>query len=111
MLMLKNGKHIQAVRYDFLIGFCDYMSEEDLLIIFSVSGTSPIMLDVSHTNSKIMLVTTNSNHKYQNVVDKTVVLPYVTQDPESSSISPILFDIFVELLVSYLSQDGFIDIE
>ena len=35
-------------------------------------------------------------------IDRSVVLPYSTCDPEASSVSPVLFDIFVELLVEYL---------
>ncbi len=107
ILMRKKRRYVHAIRRDFLIELGDYMNENDLLIIFSVSAMPYSMLDATRTNGKIMLVTTNQNHGYQNVVDKSVVLPYIPPDPETSSVSPILFDIFVELLVSYMSQDSF----
>lgn len=106
-LTRKHCQHIQAVRHDFLIELSDYMNETDLLIIFSVSAKHQIMQDAIRANSKIMLVTANPNHNYQDHVDKTVVLPFIMPDPETSSISPVLFDIFVELLVSYLAQNNF----
>lgn len=105
MLMRKNRRHVHAIRRDFLIELGDYMNENDLLIIFSVSAKPYIMQDAARTNGKIMLVTANPNHGYQDAVDKTVVLPYIPPDPETSSVSPVLFDIFVELLVSYMSQE------
>jgi hypothetical protein len=51
-----------------------------------------------------MLVTTNVSHSYQDVVDRTVVLPFLPPDPETCSVSPILFDVFVELLVQYMES-------
>jgi hypothetical protein len=33
-----------------------------------------------------------------------VVLPYLPPDPEDSSVSPVLFDIFVELLDKYIAK-------
>jgi hypothetical protein len=80
------------------------MNEDDLLIIFSVSAQAAIMQDAVKSNGKVMLVTANYNHDYQETVDRTVVLPFIMPDPESCPVSPVLFDIFVELLVSYISQ-------
>lgn len=107
MLSRKNQHYVHAIRRDFLIELGDYMDEDDLLIIFSVSASSYMMKDAVRTNGKIMLVTTNPNHEYQDIVDKTIVLPYIPPDPETSPVSPILFDVFVELLVSYLSQENY----
>ena len=39
------------------------------------------------------------------MVDRTVVLPFLPPDPETCSVSPVLFDVFVELLVSYMSDE------
>ncbi len=104
-LMLKSSRTVQAVPLDYLTETADYMSEKDLLIIFSVSGGSHIMQDACRAVGKIMLVTANVNHKYRERVDKTVLLPYVQPDPENSSVSPVLFDVFVELMVSYLLKE------
>lgn len=104
ILTRKHRRSIQAISRDYLIELADYMNENDLLIIFSISAKAQIMQDAVRTNSKILLITTNSNHDYQHNVDKTVVLPYVPPDPETSSVSPVLFDIFVELLVFYMSR-------
>lgn len=102
-LSRKIQRSIQAISRDYLIELADYMNENDLLIIFSVSANPDIMVDAVRTNGKILLVTTNANHGHQDRVQKTVVLPYIPPAPETSSISPILFDIFVELLVFYMS--------
>jgi hypothetical protein len=51
-----------------------------------------------------MLITTNAFHNYRDTVDQTVVLPYLPPDPEDSSVSPVLFDIFVELLDKYIAK-------
>lgn len=53
----------------------------------------------------MLLITTNPLYEYKEKVDRTVLLPYVMPDPETSSISP-LFTIFAELLVSYLVAPG-----
>ncbi len=101
-LMIKSYRPIQAVPLDYLVEVADFMSENDLLIIFSVSAQPPVMTDACRTNGKILLVTTNANHNYKDEVDRTIVLPYIPPDPETSSVSPILFDVFVELLCSYM---------
>lgn len=106
ILMRKTRRYVHAISRDFLNEITDYMDENDLLIIFSVSGGPHIMHDAIQANGKIMLVTANPRHAYADRIDKSVVLPYIPPNPESSSISPVLFDIFVELLVSYLSQEN-----
>ncbi len=105
ILMFKTMRYTHALRRDRLIEGADYMDEQDLLIIFSVSAKSYIMQDAVRTNAHILLVTTNAEHEYKDKVDREVILPYVPPDPESSSVSPILFDMFVELLVLYLMPD------
>ncbi len=105
ILMFKTMRYTQVLRRDRLIEAADYMNEDDLLIIFSISARPYIMKDAVETNGKILLVTTNANHDYKDKVDREVILPYTSPDPESSSVSPVLFDMFVELLVLYLMPD------
>lgn len=105
-LMRKNRRNMHAVSRDSLLELCDYMNDNDLLIIFSVSAKADIMEHAIRANGKVMLVTANPNPDYQEVLDKLVILPYIPPEPETSSVSPILFDIFVELLVSYIAQTG-----
>ncbi len=102
ILMRKKSRAVHAVPYDFLGESADYMEENDLLVLFSVGGRSNIMSEVQRTKGKVLLVTASLDPPRLDCIDRTVVLPYVTSDPESSSVSPVLFDIFVELLVSYL---------
>lgn len=102
ILSRKNGRLIRSVRLDFLKELGDFMGENDLLIIFSVSGRSIIMREASHTNGKILLVTTTPLYEYKEKIDRAILLPYVMPEPETSSVSPVLFDVFSELLVSYL---------
>lgn len=105
ILMFKTMRYTHALRRDRLIEAADFIDENDLLIVFSVSAQSYIMKDVIGTNGRILLVTANPNHAYKNVIDREVLLPFVPPDPEASSISPILFDMFVELLVPYLMPE------
>lgn len=105
ILARKYKKSIHAVRRDNLNELTDFMEEDDLLIVFSVSGRYSIMKRAAQANGKVLLVTTNPLHECRESVDRVVLLPYVMPDPETSSVSPILFDIFVELLVSYFAPD------
>ncbi len=105
-LMRKNRRNVHAVSRDSLLELCDYMGENDLLIIFSVSAQPDIMEHAIRSNGKVMLITANPKPGYQDFLDKIVVLPYIPPEPETSSVSPILFNIFVELLVFYISQAG-----
>lgn len=102
ILSRKYGRNIHALRRDYLRELSDFMGENDLLIIFSASGRASIIQTVARTNSNILLVTTNPLHDCKESVRHTVLLPYVMPDPETSSISPVLFDIFVEILIPYL---------
>lgn len=87
---------------DMLHESADHMGENDLIIVFSVSARGEIMERVRGRQGKVMLVTTNAGHAYQDVVDRTVVLPFLPPDPETCPVSPVLMDVFVELLVSYI---------
>ena len=87
---------------DMLHEAADHMGENDLIIVFSVSARGEIMERIRGRQGKVMLVTTNTAHAYQDVVDRTVVLPFLPPDPETCPVSPVLMDVFVELLVSYI---------
>jgi hypothetical protein len=103
--MRKNQIFVHTVPNDSIAELSDYLDKNDLLIIFSVHAQGTSVEPVINTKAKIMLVTANPNHSYQSRVNKNVVLPFVSIDPESSSVSPVLFNIFVELLISYISKE------
>ena len=98
-LCQKNGIFVLNAPLDVINAVSDNLEPSDLLIVFSVSAQGEIMEKVRLTNGKIIVITTNAQHKYQDAVDQTVVLPYLPPDPEMSSVSPVLFDI--------LSPSGF----
>lgn len=104
-LMRKNRRSVHAVALDYVGETAAYLEENDLFLIFSVSAQPRIMHELAHTAGKVMLVTVNPKYAHTDQADKTVLLPYVSSDPEASSVSPVLFDIFVELLVSTISQE------
>lgn len=104
-LMRKNHIFVHTVPNESMAELSDYLDNHDLLIIFSVHAQGTSVEPARNTKAKIMLVTANPNHVYQSTVSKNVVLPYVSIDPESSSVSPVLFNIFVELLTSYISKE------
>ncbi len=104
ILMLKTTCFVHAVSRDNLSELSDAMTENDLLIVFSVSAKSSLLEKLSDTSAKVMLVTTNASHSFGYLIDRQVILPYVPPTPEESSISPILFDMFVEILCSYLQK-------
>ena len=103
ILSYKTGRNIQAIPQDMLMEASEYLCDKDLLLIFSSAGASHIEREVGRIGGKILLVTANPNHNLKDRADRMIVLPYMPPDPESSSISPVLFDIFVELLVSFMS--------
>ena len=104
ILSMKTQQPVRAIRRDMMVEAADYIHEEDLLIVFSVSAGSHIMIDALRTNGRIFLVTANAGHGYEERIDRDLVLPFVPPDPEYSSISPILFDMLVEMLIPYLIQ-------
>lgn len=104
ILSYKTGRNIQALPRDMLFEAGDYMGENDLLIIFSASfsASSQIVRDITRIAGKILLVTANPRYALPDLPDRVIVLPYIPPDPEVSSISPVLFDVLVELLVSFM---------
>ncbi|HEL2051555.1 TPA: MurR/RpiR family transcriptional regulator [Streptococcus suis] len=103
-LMRKMGILVTSYTTDFLDDAVNYIQSEDILITFSASGNSPFIEKVLATDSKKMLITANHNSKYKTYFDKIIILPTVTSDWEYDSISPILFDIFTELFVTYFAR-------
>lgn len=103
-LARKMNVFVHCCPLDMLKEYADHMGENDLLIVFSDSAQAEVMEPASASNGRILLVTTNASHAYADVVDRTVVLPFLPPDPETCSVSPILMDVFVELLVSYISD-------
>ena len=97
-LMRKHDRFIYPVPTDSLIDVADHLDSDDLLILFSVSAQPELMDKVKDTNGKVLLITTNAAHNYQDVVTKTVVLPFLPPSPELCSVSPVLFSVFAELL-------------
>lgn len=87
ILMRKKNRQVHAVPYDFLGESVDYMEEGDLLILFSVSGRPQIMPEIQNTKCDILLVTANPKVVGIQGINRAVVLPYFTADPEASSIS------------------------
>ena len=106
ILSYKTGRNIQALSRDILLEAGDYMGANDLLMIFSVSGTSQSVRDITRIAGKIMLITANPHHMLQDMADRVFILPYIPPDPEESSVSPVLFDVLVELLVSFMIREG-----
>ena len=104
ILSYKTGRNIQAIPRDLLYETSDYMKERDLLIIFSASGASQIVRDMNKISGKIMLVTANPRHMLREIADRVIILPYIPPDPEQSAVSPVLFDILVELLASFMAK-------
>lgn len=102
ILMRKHRRFAQAISHDALTELTDYMESDDLLIVFSVSGGEHIMEEALRANGKVMLVTSKPDPRYTDKVNKLVVLPHLSSDPETDSVSPVLFDIFVELVTSFL---------
>lgn len=97
ILSRKHSCHVHAVRRDFLDELCDYLGDKDLLILFTVSGNADLLRYSTMTTAKIMVVTANPVPSYKEYIDKLIVLPSMS-DPESSPVSPILFDILVEMI-------------
>ena len=104
ILMRKYRLDVHAVGRDYLGSLADCMDATDLLIVFSTSAGSYIRQNLAYSSGKLLLVTANPRHGYDDLADRVVVLPYIPPDPETSAVSPILFAIFVELLAPYLAK-------
>lgn len=104
VIMRRNRRGVHAVTSDEINELGDYMDEDDLLVLFSVSGCRENIQDAANANGKLLLVTANPAYDRPSAVDRAIVLPYRGTDAETSSVSPVLFDVFVELLTSYIAM-------
>ena len=104
LLLRKYGIFLTSVPLDELIETADNLQSDDLLIVFSVSAKGELMKRIENCEAKIMLVTNNAGANHTRPIDELVLLPYLPPDPETSSVSPVLFDIFVELLDVYIAK-------
>lgn len=103
-LFRKNDCFVTPCLLDSLSELADHAGANDLFVIFSVSAQKEIMDRIKSTSANILLITCNAAHNYQNSVSRTVVLPFLPPDPELCSVSPVLFDMFVELLDSAITR-------
>lgn len=85
--------------------FSDLMTERDMMMIFTVNG-QPKFFNYFFTENRgaLMIVTAAYHTKKLRTNDRLVALPYLTTNAEESPISPVLFSVFVELLVDYMSR-------
>lgn len=90
---------------DYVTEACEIMTKDDLLIMYSVSCNPQLMRMLEKNAGQYMLITAKSDYGWRELIDKADVLPYVSSDPEVDSVSPVLFDIFTEMLVQYLISD------
>ena len=104
IIMRRNGRGVHAVTSDEIKELGDYMDEDDLLVLFSVSGRRSNIQDAAQATGKLLLITANPAYDCTRAVDRAVVLPYRGTDAETASVSPVLFDVFVDLLTSYIAM-------
>ena len=71
ILMRKKRRTVRAVANDFLGETSAYMDDNDLLILFSVSGRSEIMQSIQHTTGKILLITANPHPACAEKIDRS----------------------------------------
>lgn len=103
-LMRKMGIMVTSYSPDFLDDAVSYLQPENTMITFSASGNSSFIEKIIAIDSRKILITANPHSKYKKSFDKVIVLPTITGDWEYDSISPILFDVFTELLVTYYAK-------
>ena len=103
-LLRKYKIFVNTPNLDSLAEVSENLSHDDLLIIFSVSASSSIMKMFDETDAKVLLITANPTNELEKTVDRVVHLPYLPPEPESCSISPILFSMLVELIDSYIGE-------
>ena len=104
-LLRKHGIFVSLFPLDEISNAADNLKKDDLLIVFSVSASEEIMNRLTDTEGKILLVSTNAASKYADIIDRVVLLPYLPPDPETCSVSPVLFSMLVELLDSYIAKN------
>lgn len=98
------GVYVSSYSTDYLDDAVNYFKKDDLLLIFSAGGDSTYIRKITNLKCKTLLVTANPNAKYRKHFDKVITLPTLSVDWEYDSISPIMFDIFTELLVTHYGK-------
>ncbi len=104
-LTRKEDLFVHTCDLEMLHEYADHLKKTDVLVIFSVSAQPDILKRIEGTEGKVLLITTTAPKRSNKYIDRVVTLPYLPPDPEASSISPILFNMFVELLVSYMEKE------
>ena len=102
-LLIKANKPFRAIEIGLLNEICDAMSERDLIMVFSLSQRHSSFHSLEGTAGTIFLVTATPTGPLSKIADRQIVFPSVTLNPEESALSPIVFDMFVELLTQYLT--------
>lgn len=103
-LMVKSGRIVQAYDSGYLGEVADAMTERDLLIVFSVGQRQGPFSALADSDGKVLLCTATANGPLNDVADRVVTFPSTSANPEEGSVSPVMFAMFVELLVSYLMR-------
>ncbi len=103
ILMRRNKLGVHAISHDSLDELVDYMDSSDLLVVFSASAREKNLSEIRSTESDVLLVTTNPHYAMAKKVTRAVVLPFAGVNAETSSVSPVLFDVFVELVTHYMA--------
>ena len=104
ILTRKLGIYCPAVDLHDVRDIAEIMNEDELVIFYSVSGHKELFEQITNGHGSLMIVTAAYMPKKIRKKDRLVSIPYPTKSPEKSSISPVMFSIFTELLVSYMTQ-------
>lgn len=101
-LMVKSGRIVQAYDAGYLGEVADAMRERDLIIVFSVGQQQASFSTLAQSAGKVLLCTATPVGPLSDTADRSIVFPSAAANPEEGSVSPVMFDMFVELLVRYL---------
>ena len=103
-LTIKTARHIDAFEIGLIDEICDALGSHDLIIAFTLSQRNPLWQVLESTEAKLLLVTATPAGPLSRLADRQVVFPTVAANAEESAISPVMFDAFAEILVSYLAR-------
>lgn len=106
VLMIKTGRDFRSVGVDVLRELSDSLLDTDLMIVFSVGGNHQSFRFLRNTAGSILAITTDETSELAHMASRTVTVPVAGASAESCSVSPVMFDVFVELLCEYLLLDA-----
>ena len=106
ILSRKLGVYSPSVDLHDARDIAEIMTKEDLMIFYSVNGHPDIFEQIIGGKGSLMIVTAAYEPKKLRKNDRLVKIPYVTKSPEKSSVSPIMFSVFTELLISYMIRES-----